>query len=59
MSMLDIPPGTMVGLMLRYARELFNAGIRDKELLLEHIQEKHATELCEQSGTFDEGDERT
>ena len=46
MSLLDIGPGTMVGKMLRYGRDLFNAGIRERGLLLEHIA-KHAKEVHE------------
>ena len=46
MSLLDIAPGATVGKMLRYGRELFNAGIRERGLLLEHIA-KHAEELQE------------
>ena len=44
MSLLDIAPGTMVGTLLRYARELFSTGVREKDLLLEYI-EKRATQL--------------
>ena len=44
MDLLGIPPGAEVGAFLRYARELFGAGVRERSQLLELIRQ-HAMEL--------------